>query len=439
MFSPARILVWLTLLAVLAGAGYLQIRRPRASAHLAAARAALAGRDYPGARDQLQVYLALRPSDAEAHLLAARAEREIALLDALRPGWDSALQSHLQEARRLGADVDAVRFEAALTAALGGAPEAERYVLGRATGDGPDAICALETLVRVNLDNHQFGHARRCADRLLNLDPNNARALFWRGLILESQLHFEPELADYRRALELAPDLDAARLRLAGCLVVLNRHAEAASHYRWLLERRPDDREVLLGLATCCNASGEFGEAAAHLQRLLALDPENGPALLLGGRAAYALGRAGEAEAWLQKGLARSPYDAPAYYTLSRCLRERGDLAGASRAQARADELTADWKRAHELTARIARQPNDAGLRCQAGELLLRLGQESLGLNWLHSALQIEPGQRAAHQALATYYEQKGDHVRATEHRRLAGIAGPGADASVVRSAAAGK
>jgi predicted Zn-dependent protease len=124
---------------------------------------------------------------------------------------------------------------------------------------------------------------------------------------------------------------------------------------------------------------------------------------------------------WLQKGLSRSPYDAPAYYTLSRCLHERGDLAGAARAQARADELTADWKRAHEVTARIARQPSDAGLRCQAGELLLRLGQESLGLNWLHSALRLDAGLPAAHRALATYYDQKNDHVRASEHRRLAG------------------
>jgi tetratricopeptide (TPR) repeat protein len=383
----------------------------------------------------VQAYLALRPSDAEAHLLAARVERETALLDALRPGWDAAFQSHLKEARRLGADPAVVRSEAELAAALGGAPEAEREILGRTAGKGPEATSALETLVRINLDNHQFGQARRYANQLLKLDPNNALALFWRGLMQESQLHVEPDLADYRRALELAPGLDPARLRLAGCLVLLNRHPEAAPHYRRLLERRPDDREVLLGLATCCNASGEFAEAAALLEKLLALDPENAPALLLCGRVAYARGNAGQAEAWLQKGLARSPYDAPAYYTLSRCLRERGDLAGASRAQARADELTADWKRAHEVTARIARQPGDAGLRCQAGELLLGLGQESLGLNWLHSALRLDAGLPAAHRALAAYYDQKNDHARAGEHRRLAGLARPGPDASVLRPA----
>src|SRR5260370_4400543 len=119
----------LGLVALLAAAGYVQLRRSQAKAHLAAARTALAARDFPGARDHLQAHLALRPNDAEAHLLAAGAERRIALLDALKPGWDSAIQTHLQEARRLGADAEAVRFESALTAALGGDPEAERYLL----------------------------------------------------------------------------------------------------------------------------------------------------------------------------------------------------------------------------------------------------------------------------------------------------------------------
>jgi tetratricopeptide (TPR) repeat protein len=387
----------------------------------------------------LRAYLAARPSDAEAHLLAARAEHEIALLDVLKPGWDVALQSHLRDAHRLGADREAVHFEWALSAALQGAPEAERFLIGRAAGGGPDAIAALETLVRVNLDNHQFGHARRCSERLLELDPNNARALFWCGLIQESQLHFDPELAFYRHALELAPELDAARLRLAACLVTMNRQAEAEPHYRWLLDRRPDDREALLGLATCCDASGDFEEAATLLEKLLALDPENGPALLLRGRVAYALGQAGEAETWLHKGLARSPFDAAAYYTLSRCLRERGDLAGAAQAQARADELTTDWKRAHELTARIARQPNDAALRCQAGELLLRLGQESLALNWLQSALQIDPGLPAAHQVLATYYQKKAGPIRTSKQQGLPPVAGLGAALPVVSPAAGGK
>jgi tetratricopeptide (TPR) repeat protein len=422
------------LVVVLASAGYFCLRRLQVSAHLAAGRAALAARDFPDARSHLQTYLATFPNDAQAHLLAASAERRTALLDTLKPGWDTAVQAHLRQAERLGADPEAVRFESALTAALGGVPAAERYLLERATGDGPDATSALETLVRVNLDNHQFGKARRCADRLLQLDPDNALALFWRGLIQESQLQFDPQLADYRRAVELAPDLDAARLRLAGCLVALNRHVEAVEHYRRLRGDRPDDAEFLFGLSAGCQARGEHGEAAALLDRLLAFDPDNGPALLLRGRVAYALGNAGAAEAWLQRGLARFPYDAPAYYTLARCLSERGDQAGAARARSRSDELTADWKRAHEMTALIAQRPNDAGLRCQAGELFLRLGQESLGLNWLQSALQIEPRQPAAHRALAEYYEQKGDNARAGQHRRLAGLAEPAADGAVRRS-----
>jgi tetratricopeptide (TPR) repeat protein len=426
MFRFPHLLVWLALAAVVTGAGYIQVRRSQANSHLAAAQTALAARDFTGARNHVQAYLVLRPQDGEAHLLAARAERELALLESAQPGWDSAIQAHLQVAREQGADAEAVRFEAALTAALNGSPEAERYLLGRATGDGPDAVMALETLVRVNLDKHQFGHARRCVDRLLELEPNHALALFWRGLMQELQLRFEPELADYQRALELDPKLDVVRTRLACCLVALNRHAEAMPHYRELLEGHPDDPEALLGLATCCQAQGEFSEAAAALDRLLQIDPERGSALALRGRVAYALGNPREAEKWLQQGLARAPHDAPAYYALSRCLRDRGDQAGASRAQARADELTANWKRAHEITAQIARKPRDPELRCKAGELLLGLGQETIGLNWLYSALQIDPTQPAAHQALAVYYERKGDRTRAAEHKRHAGAARPG-------------
>jgi len=49
---------------------------------------------------------------------------------------------------------------------------------------------------------------------------------------------------------------------------------------------------------------------------------------------------------------------------------------------------------------------------------LLRIGRERHGVYWLERSLEGDPGQPAAHAALAAYYAKKGDAEKAAAHRR---------------------
>jgi len=50
----------------------------------------------------------------------------------------------------------------------------------------------------------------------------------------------------------------------------------------------------------------------------------------------------------------------------------------------------------------------DAGLRCEAGQLLMRNGQEAAGVRWLQRALERDPSYVPARRALADYYQRAG-------------------------------
>ena len=59
-------------------------------------------------------------------------------------------------------------------------------------------------------------------------------------------------------------------------------------------------------------------------------------------------------------------------------------------------------KRANKLLENEAKHPtNDPSPAAEAGAILLRIGQERLGLHWLDQALQRDPGHLPTHQALA--------------------------------------
>jgi Flp pilus assembly protein TadD len=59
------------------------------------------------------------------------------------------------------------------------------------------------------------------------------------------------------------------------------------------------------------------------------------------------------------------------------------------------------------------------------GELFLRNGREQDGLRWLRSALREQPDHGPTRQALAAYYERKGQTDRANIQRSQGPFPGP--------------
>ena len=59
------------------------------------------------------------------------------------------------------------------------------------------------------------------------------------------------------------------------------------------------------------------------------------------------------------------------------------------------------------LLEKIPKAPKDPALLTEVGTLFLAVGEEQRGIDWLKRALTVYPNYRAAHAALADYYEKE--------------------------------
>ncbi len=214
-------------------------------------------------------------------------------------------------------------------------------------------------------------------------------------------------------------------LALAALLIRGRRPVPAAEQYTFILGRWPDHPDALVGLARCRIEEGDAAAAVPLLDRVLAMTPNAALALRLRGKAALEENDAAGAEGWLVSAVQQAPDDPEALYQLIQALRAQGKHAAADRHAPRLEQLRADGARFDTLIRAIARRPDDASLRHEAGLLALRLGRSDEGVRLLQSALRAGGAGSAAadhrptHAALADHFARIGD-PRAETHRRLA-------------------
>jgi Flp pilus assembly protein TadD len=381
-----------------------------------AAERAIERRDYATAYDHLEECVKRRPHDARFLFLAARTARRAA-------HYEQA-EEHLRACQRLEGPTDAIALERALIRAQQGDSEVESYLLARVSQGDPDTLLIWEVLIQQYLDTYQLFKARDCLDRYLERRPDDVQALLGRGFVWE-RLFFYPEAVDdYRRAVQVEPENDRARLRLAETLLITGPPDQAAEQFEELRWRHPDSRAARIGLARAWRRQGRTAEAGQLLDALLAEDANEAGALTERGLASLDEGDAAGAETALRRAVALAPADPEALHNLCQCLRLRGRDDELRDYQACFDRLDADLKRLAQVTNAVLKAPHDPALRCEAGVLFLRTGEEQEGVRWLNLALHEAPGYRPAHQALADYYQRTGRSDLAGRHRRLTEAAG---------------
>jgi tetratricopeptide (TPR) repeat protein len=410
------------LLALLLVLGGLAVAAPHLWAwhHLRAARADLGRYHFAEARDHLDRCLRVWPKNADAHLLASRAARQAGDLE----GADR----HLREGQRRHHDTtDEITLEwSLLRAAAGHLDEVEEYLHRRAAQAPDEAPLVWEALAR--------GYARvyRVLDALdelkhwLERSPDDVQALVVRGAVYRQVKAAQSAAADFRRAVELAPERDDARWGLAVSLVEIGRYQEALTHLEQLRPRRADDPDLLVRVARCHARLERRDEARRLLEEVLAVHPGHGPALMNLGQLLAQSGRLAQAEPLLVQAVRALPASYPANFALYDCLNQQNKAAEARAQLAVADAIKARMDRVAEITTRqLSARPHDPALHCELGTLLVRGGHPDVGESWLLRALQQDPDYRPAHAALADYYRQRGDAERAALHRRQAEAPSP--------------
>ncbi len=353
---------------------------------------------------------------ASLHFHAARAAR--------RAGRYPEAEHHLAEYQRLQGET----AETALPLAL------ERLLLQAQSGDitqveeplwqyveknRPETPLVLEALARGYIRVFRLRAAMNCLNKILEREPDNAEALTMAGKTIEKGYG---EVADaiksYRRAREIDPERDDARLSVAQLL--LHDHAEVArKHFEYVLARQPDNREAMLGLGQAHLMLGETGKARALLEEVLAREPDNSRALTELGQIARLEGKMTEAESLFRKAVAADPANRYAHERLYRCLAQQPDKQEeAAEEIAVKERVEADLARLGAIVSKeMSRTPNDPKLHYEIGSFYLRYGKPAIGIRWLYSALKLDPNHQPSHQELYKYFQRTGDWEKAERHR----------------------
>lgn len=381
--------------------------------YLRSARQALERRDFAAAHADLERYLAARPANAEAHLLIARLDR--------RANRYAEAAKHLAACQRLGGFADGVELERALLALQNGDFDArlEQICRRHAVPGDPEEFYILEALSHGYSKTYHLDDALFCLNRMLELQPDNGYALRRRAWIY-STLHDNAKAeADYRRALEINPGDNTARLGLAQILLDVGKDGAAALEQFDRLWAVQQDSTTAVGRARGLLLLGRSDEARQLLDDWLRGHPDDSAALTERGKLALEERELQAAESFLRRALARAPTDRLANHTLYLCLIQQGKTSEAEQCQARFHHVLKEIERLDTLMQQLKAAPDDPERRCQVAEIFLRNNQELEGERLLLDTLRLHPNHRATHRILADYYSRIGRVDLAELHRRL--------------------
>jgi tetratricopeptide (TPR) repeat protein len=343
---------------------------------------------------------------------------------ARRAGLYQEAEQHLAECAKLqgsasGTSVPLALERLLLQAQSGDVSEAEEVLWGYVRKEKPETPLILEALARGYLRMFRLGMAMTCLRMLLEREPDNVEGLVMQGWIREGGGEPGEGSQDYRRALELDPERDDARLGLARILLRDN-PKEARAHFEHLIARQPDNPNVLVGLAEAYWALGEPEKARPLYDAVLAKEPGNSRALAGLGALTLGAGNTTEGEALFRKAIAADPANADAHYKLYLCLvQQPGREAEAAAQRDTHKRVEADHRRLAQIASKeMTQAPNDPNLFYEMGAIYLRYGKPDVGIRWLYGALKLDPAHQPSHKALYDYFKRTGQTEKAEQHRR---------------------
>jgi tetratricopeptide (TPR) repeat protein len=131
-------------------------------------------------------------------------------------------------------------------------------------------------------------------------------------------VHINKAIEEYKRAIELDPQLPVAHFKLGQAYLKLSRLDEAGAYFRLELERAPTDQQAMVFLAGVYLAQQKPDDAIGLLDKLLKLNPRHPDALYNLGRAYLQKEEPSKAVEALKRSIALSPERSEAHYQLGR-------------------------------------------------------------------------------------------------------------------------
>jgi tetratricopeptide (TPR) repeat protein len=315
----------------------------------------------------------------------------------------------LAEFERAGGAPDAIRLERDLILVQQGVVgEADTRLRATVDPNHADARFVLEALARGYMASERWAEAGQACQFWRGIEPDAPWAWLWGGLVAERLSHLELAGELYGRAHELAPDDRDARISVARIALRRRNPSAAAPHFEWAVARDPDDSEALLGLAQSHLDGGRIAQAVPLIERVLSRDPDSAAAAALRGRAALEAGDPPAAEPLLRRALATNSTDSESLHLLVLCLRAQRKDTEADHLGRKLEALDRDLRRLGELERKFNPRLADPGPYHEAGVIALRVGRTRQGVNYLETALRLDPEHRPTHAAVAAYFRAQG-------------------------------
>jgi serine/threonine-protein kinase len=308
--------------------------------------------------------------------------------------WDDAAAL----ARRVSGE-QAARQSPQLLAVLGmrmRGMEAEE-MLKRAWNRHPGDFWVNFVLARRVLDEGKAAEAEGYYRVALALRPGTDAAHNNLGLALQHQDKVAEAIAEYRKAIELMPDLDPRSARphtnLGNALRHQGKMAEAIAEYHKAIELDPKlvQPHSILGVILC-DVKGDYDGAIAEFRKAIELDPKDARAHANLGVALSNQGKMAEAIAEYHKAIELDPKLAHAHYLLGVALRHEGKMA----------ETIAEFRKAIEL------DPGHAWPHNALGWALYGQGKLGEAIGEYRKAIELDPKYAGPHNNLGLALRDQG-------------------------------
>lgn len=380
----------------------------------ARARAALKDGRAADARPGLEFCVRLWPWSVPTRVLAARAARV--------SGDLAAAEAHLTRCLKMqrGA-TEAIQLENILMRVQTGEVDDVSVGLQELVDRGhPESAMILETLAGAYMNNLRYRPALVCLNRWIEEDPTCAQAYQYRGWVYDRMALTKDAMAEFAKAVELDPNLVQVRLRMA---IVYLEKAEVENALEHLLalpaeaQKRPD---VMARLGQARLMQGNLDEARELMEMAVEGLPDDPILLVQLAKLDLRERKYEQAERRLRRVLKNDPADVEARYTLGAVLQRQPGREKEAEAELKEEKRyrTLLEQANHLLKLEVEQPSQDPNRPAEAGALLVSIGQDRLGLFWLHQALKRDPEHQGAHRALAEYYEAKGEKEKARAHRQ---------------------
>lgn len=390
---------WLPVVALtLASGAFCALKYSRGGGSLEQVRAALREFDSRRAMRLLKTMDAADRSGEIAYLTAIACRQGGQIADAVEA---------LRLARRRGYDTGRIKQQEKLLAFQSGdVDETKPYLLNwlAQSPNDDDAAQIYDCLVRGYLAAVRPDEAAYCIDLWLRWKPAAIRPLWLRTDVERTERDYAKTTATYREIVRRTPDDAQARFELGRLLVDNNDAAAAREHLEWYHQRRPEDAQGLVYLAKCRRRLGAAEDALALLKKSFKqemADELRAEALVELGQIQIKEESAQVAQATLRRAIELAPANAAAHYALGLAMARLNQKAEAARHFAESERIESQNARLADLARELIHRPDDANIRCEAGEILLDLGRMREARIWLASALYYDAEHEPARRALA--------------------------------------